>query len=261
MRLGCGLIFAAVALTAVQGFPAGSVKESCGIGGDAFATWRETSLARRSGWYAKAEQTMPKLFSREVKPVGLVKVVQDTSAFQGWRALSEGEACKALGRPMNPGDSFTLDFGEHLVGTLAFSLVETRPVIDAPVRLKFIFAEVPLELGEDARKIESLPTLSRSWLQHEVVTIDVVPSEVRLPRRYAFRYVKIEVVAAPGGGRFGIDGVSATAVTSADAATLRAWTAPTPALAKIDEIARRTLRDCMQTVFEDGPKRDRRLWL
>ncbi|MBQ7190994.1 MAG: sugar hydrolase [Kiritimatiellae bacterium] len=261
MRLGSGLIFAAVALAAVQGFTAGSVKEACGLGGDAFAAWRETSLARRSGWYAKAEQTMPKLFSREVKPVGVVKVVQDASAFQGWRAVSEGEASKALGQPMNPGDSFTLDFGEHLVGTLAFSLVKTQPVIDAPVRLKFIFAEVPLELGEDARKIESLPTLSRSWLQHEVVTIDVVPSEVRLPRRYAFRYVKIEVVAAPGGGRFGIDGVSATAVTSADVATLRAWTAPSPALAKIDEIARRTLRNCMQTVFEDGPKRDRRLWL
>jgi alpha-L-rhamnosidase len=26
-------------------------------------------------------------------------------------------------------------------------------------------------------------------------------------------------------------------------------------------VSLRTLRDCMQTVFEDGPKRDRRLWL
>ena len=29
----------------------------------------------------------------------------------------------------------------------------------------------------------------------------------------------------------------------------------------LDEVSRRPLRDCMQTVFEDGPKRDRRLWL
>jgi hypothetical protein len=32
-------------------------------------------------------------------------------------------------------------------------------------------------------------------------------------------------------------------------------------LQKIDEISLRTLRNCMQTVLEDGPKRDRRLWL
>ena len=30
---------------------------------------------------------------------------------------------------------------------------------------------------------------------------------------------------------------------------------------KIDEVATRTLKNCMQQVFEDGPKRDRRLWL
>ena len=30
---------------------------------------------------------------------------------------------------------------------------------------------------------------------------------------------------------------------------------------KIDTVACRTLRDCMQMVFEDGPKRDRRLWI
>lgn len=261
MRKVSGLIFALAALAADQCFAAGTVKDVCGLGSGAFTMWREASLARRSTWYAKAEQTMPKIFSREIKPVGVVKVVQDPAAFQGWRAIPDGELAKALGRPMNPGDSVTFDFGEHLVGTLAFSLVDTKPVIDAPVRLKFIFAEVPLELGEDVRKIESLQTLSKSWLQHEVVTIDVVPSEVRLPRRYAFRYVKIEVVAAPGGGRFGIDGVSATAVTSADISSIRDWTAPSPKLAKIDEVARRTLRDCMQTVFEDGPKRDRRLWL
>ncbi len=32
-------------------------------------------------------------------------------------------------------------------------------------------------------------------------------------------------------------------------------------LAKMDQIACRTLHNCMQQVFEDGPKRDRRLWM
>ena len=34
-----------------------------------------------------------------------------------------------------------------------------------------------------------------------------------------------------------------------------------PERAAIDRVALRTLRNCMQTVMEDGPKRDRRLWL
>ncbi|WP_309121157.1 hypothetical protein [Paenibacillus sp.] len=32
-------------------------------------------------------------------------------------------------------------------------------------------------------------------------------------------------------------------------------------LAAMDRIAVKTLQDCMQTVYEDGPKRDRRLWI
>jgi alpha-L-rhamnosidase len=31
-------------------------------------------------------------------------------------------------------------------------------------------------------------------------------------------------------------------------------------LRKIDRVSITTLRNCMQTVFEDGPRRDRRLW-
>ena len=34
-----------------------------------------------------------------------------------------------------------------------------------------------------------------------------------------------------------------------------------PRWKKVGEVCVRTLRDCMQSFFEDGPKRDRRLWL
>jgi hypothetical protein len=102
-------MLAAVGLIASAGFADGTIKDACGIAPDAFKTWRETSLARRSGWYAKAEKSVPKLYSREVKPVGLVKVQRDAAAFQGWRALPAGELAAAWGRPLNPGDSLTLD--------------------------------------------------------------------------------------------------------------------------------------------------------
>src|SRR5690606_13704282 len=54
--------------------------------------------------------------------------------------------------------------------------------------------------------------------------------------------------------------VQARAVTSATG-TLPALPAHIPDdLKQMDVIAAATLRDCMQTVFEDGPRRDQRLW-
>ena len=36
--------------------------------------------------------------------------------------------------------------------------------------------------------------LSRSWIQEEYVHVDVLPARVTLPRRYAFRYLKITMM-------------------------------------------------------------------
>ena len=250
-----GFLLTAFALSA------DTVKEACGISDATFRTSRETALARRGKWFETAKASTPKLFRREVNPVQLVKVVSDKTTFQGWRAVPDGASDTALKRPLAPGDVFTFDFGEHLVGTVAFRLVDFGRVVDAPIRLKFTFAEVPLELVEATPDGVEWKGLSLAWIQRETVTFDAVPSEVCLPRRCAFRYVKVEVVACSMGGRFGIDGVRAIAETSADEANLRSWTASSPMEAKMDEVARRTLRDCMHTVFEDGPKRDRRLWI
>ena len=46
---------------------------------------REGVLARRGEWLAKAEAAKPRIFRRDIAPVGLVKSVADESAFQGWR--------------------------------------------------------------------------------------------------------------------------------------------------------------------------------
>ena len=259
MKNALAVLLAAAALPPIA--CGDSIKDACGISGEAFRACRETALARRETWLKKAEASKPKLFRREVAPVRLVKPAADKAAFQGWRAAPDGAVDGALRRPLAPGDSFVFDFGEHLVGTAAFRLVDFGKAVDAPLRLNFTFAEVPLELVEEAPDPRTWRRLSLGWLQRETVTFDAVPSEVRLPRRYAFRYLKVEVVACSPGGRFGLDNVRAVAETSADETKLRPWQAASPLEAKIEEVARRTLRDCMQTVFEDGPKRDRRLWV
>ena len=41
--------------------------------------------ATRKAWLEKVEALKPQLTTTEVRPVGLVKSVQDPAAYQGWR--------------------------------------------------------------------------------------------------------------------------------------------------------------------------------
>ena len=211
-------------------------------------------------WVALAESLKPTLRVTEAVPRGLVEPVADASAFQGWRMRPIDGLAELPAKALGAGDAFTLDFGEHLVGMFRVTLTAVGLAQDAPVRLKLIFAEVPAEIAEP---FDPYPgTLSRAWLQDEVVNVDVLPCELRLPRRYAFRYVKIAVVATSPCFRVALAGFACDTVTSADPAAVSPPSeALAPALQELDRVSLRTLRNCMQTVFEDGPKRDRRLWL
>ncbi len=224
-----------------------------------FARQMKRIEERRASWLAKAAAAAPALFRAPVRPVAAVKVERDAASFQGWKTVAVGKPESVYDRPLPPGGSFILDFGEHLVGHLVLSVRAFDVPVDAPVRLSLIFGEVPAEVAEP---FDPYPgTLTRSWLQDEVVNIDDVPQTIRLPRRYAFRYLKVTVVSCSTHGKFGFSGIRAEAVTSADEQRLRPFTPASDAEAALDRVSVRTLRDCMQTVFEDGPKRDRRLWL
>lgn len=253
----CALVLAGADASDESAAP--SFKASCGLTDAVCAPWREAVRVRRPQWLAKAEAAKPELHRCAVSPVRLVRPVADAKAFQGWSVVDAGTVGSALNRPLSPGNEFIFDFGEHVVGYLSVRLMDFGRAVDAPVRLQFSFAEMPVELAEDVAGTD--PTVSTAWYQREIVTFDDVPSTNVLPRRYAFRYVKVTVAGCSPYGRFGLGCVSAEAVTSADESNLRVWTAPSPEAAAIDKVACRTLRDCMQAVFEDGPKRDRRLWL
>ncbi len=237
----------------------GSILESHGVGDAFFAPFHEKIRASREQWRQKAESAKPALRHRVVQPKRIVKFAAGDSAFQGWAVHDAGAVADFMNRPLSQGEEFILDFGEHIVGRFELGLVDFGSAVDAPVRLALSFAEMPCELAEDQEAAK--PSLSRSWFQSEVFTFDDVPSVNRLPRRYAFRYVRMKVAGCSGGGRFGLGRIAVETETSADEASIKAWTPPSDKAAKIDATACRTLRDCMQTVFEDGPKRDRRLWL
>lgn len=237
----------------------GTVKAAVAIDPDFFPRQMRLIEERRASWLTKAAQAMPKLHRVPKPPARLVTIEKDTAAFQGWKPLPAGDPSSIWDRPMKPGDSFILDFGEHLAGQLVLSLRSFEIPVDAPVRLALTFGEVPAEVVEP---FDPYPgTLTRSWLQDEVINVDDIPQTLTLPRRYAFRYVKIAVVSCSTHGKFGFSGIHAEAISSADDSRLSPFTPRNAEEEAIDRVARRTLRDCMQTVFEDGPKRDRRLWL
>jgi len=161
-------------------------------------------------------------------------------------------------RKLTKGDSLRLDFGTHLVGrvTLKFGYTGSHP--DAPAWVRLKFAERECELSENAEDYHGW--ISMGWIQQEQVHIDVLPAALALPRRYAFRYLQIEVLDVSAKYQLTLEEAICTATTSADASCLESFDGPAR-LKELDAVACHTLKECMQDVFEDGPKRDRRLWM
>jgi len=259
--LACGLFACGAPAQGPNGTPKreGTIKAAVGVDPGLFPQQMKLVDERRGAWLAKASQATPRLSRTTMKPIAVVKAQEDAASFQGWKMVACGKPESVCNKPLLPGDSFILDFGQHLAGRLTFSLRRFDIPVDAPVRLAFLFGEVPAELGASFDSYSG--GLARSWRQDEVFNFDDVPQTVTLPRRYAFRYVKVTVVSASTYGKFGFADLHAEAVSSADESRLLPFTPRNDDEAALDVVSRRTLRDCMQTVFEDGPKRDRRLWL
>ena len=212
----------------------------------------------RGGWLRKAAEAMPELRRTERHPAAVVRSVADTSAFQGWR-MEYVESVEALyGSSLKERQSVIVDMGRHMTGYFSFRIDHTGMPADAPIRLRLTFAEVPAELNTP---FDPYPGgLSRAWLQDETVTVMRLPAEVRIERRVACRYVKIEVLATSYFD-FRIGDIVFEAVTSASGEAPRLAAGTDPMIRRIYETGLETLSECMQTVYEDGPKRDQRLWI
>ena len=156
------------------------------------------------------------------------------------------------------GDRIVLDFGHNRTAYFHFAC-ESEGIQDAPVFLKFRFCELEREIDEECEDYSGW--ISRSWIQEEWMHIDELPRMVQLERRYAFRYVVISVIDTSEKFRVRFRNIRRKTVSSVREEDCIHFDISDPLLKKIDEVSVRTLANCMQTVFEDGPKRDRRLWL
>lgn len=155
------------------------------------------------------------------------------------------------------GNGLIIDTGGHRVGHIALSFSREGLSQDAPAEVEVIFAERKDELDEDPNLYHGW--VSSTWIQREKICLLSEEETISLRRRYAFRYIKVRLVI--GNEKWGISlkEIQIDSTTSLDG---EAKIVGKDFLErKIDKISIKTLTECAQLELEDGPKRDRRLWL
>lgn len=203
-----------------------------------------------------AEALTPELSYTEENPKNVVTFVPDDKAFLRHTVTVQYNASMLEDKWFTSGDEFIVDFEGHRTGYFSFYLDARGENVDCPARLRLTFGEVPGDVVEDFYPSKSW--ISTSWFPHEEAKIDELPGHVNIQRRHAFRYVRVQVLEVSSKFKICFRKIKCHAVTSA---CKKVAPVGEPDFSLIDTVGLRTLKDCMQTVFEDGPRRDRRLWL
>ena len=206
---------------------------------------------------AKAEACAPKLLETVVRPVSIVDIVKTENVYPD---VNKKDDIKNLSSyHLAKGDKICLDFGDHQVGYVTLKLNSVGSPLDAPAFFRLKFAEIAKEITEDSKDYDGW--ISRGWIQEEFIHVDVLPVELKLPRRYAFRYMEIEAIDTSLKWQLVVEDVSCTSVSAVRIEDVEPVKSDDEMIRRLDRVSLRTLQNCMQSVFEDGPKRDRRLWL
>ncbi|RCW73186.1 family 78 glycoside hydrolase catalytic domain [Saliterribacillus persicus] len=224
-----------------------------------FQTNISHEVIRSSKLEEKAKELKPELFRKKIIPEHIVEVVENEEKMHGWEINNVKPASELSDEVLGKDNSLILDFGDHQVGYLSLSITPVGSPPDAPLHMRLTFGEMPVEMAESFSTYDGW--ISSSWLQEETIHVDVLPSELKLPRRYSFRYLKIEVLDTSPKYKVSFQHVAVETITSGDEGQVEAFVHDDEELVEIDRVSIKTLQDCMQDVFEDGPKRDRRLWL
>lgn len=205
---------------------------------------------------SKAEELTPILFCKEKTPVYLVEIIKGKRDYE---IAVRQDASILSSLVLKKGESVCLDFDGHQVGYISFMIKSVGSPPDAPAHLRIKFGEHICEIAEESSSYKG--SISSSWIQEEFLHVDTLSERIEMPRRYAFRYIEIKVLDTSPKYDIVIKELRCNAVSSADRKGVFGLENVDSVSKTLDDISLKTLEDCMQSVFEDGPKRDRRLWL
>lgn len=208
----------------------------------------------------RAEANIPELIETEVYPTGMVEKIPEAERLDTFKLRDSQKNILSLkDYALGRGESIILDLGDHYVGQFSIAIDSVGSPMDAPLYLRLKFAEVPSELYADSEDYDGW--LSRSWIQEEYIHLDVLPARLELERRYSCRYIELTVIDTSPKWQASFSAPLFCAKSSVSLEQLPETAIEDDELKAIYNVSVKTLMDCMQTVFEDGPKRDRRLWL
>lgn len=223
----------------------------------AFSVIKDFRTRVNQDFLDKAALLETEIKRRRVYPKCIIEVGEDEQ--QDTVIMSRTDVFRLREMRLSKHGKVILDFGDHEVGYVSFDVVPIGSHYDAPAFLRLKFAEVLSELTDDSADYDGW--ISSSWLQEEYIHVDVLPVRLELPRRYAFRYLEIEVLDTSPKYSLSFDNACCEYVSAADMESIRPLGSDDELLNRMDHVSIKTLADCMQSVFEDGVKRDRRLWL
>ncbi len=209
-------------------------------------------------FYKKANELKRPLISQTISPVATVEFKNDDTSWQKLRRVNVQKIDFPI--TLKSGDRVILDFGEHCVGYISFTLDNDGlvKITDSPVKLRFSFGEFPLEIVTPPEEYKG--GLGSGWLQDEERSVVFTPYKGSLERRYSFRYLEISR-ADSAGFPIKITSLTAECVSAVRIEDAKKLNTDDKLLQRIYDMSVTTLKECEQDVFEDGPKRDRRLWI
>ena len=212
------------------------------------------------GFAAKASQLQPRIYEWIRQPQQVVEFKEDDKSFFGVKPTFAHTVESLSSLFWGKGDEFILDFGIHLVGYVSFKISPRGVNIDAPARLRFVFGETPRDVAEELYPCDTW--ISTSWLPDEILNIDDLPSEPEVARRHAFRYLRVQILDTSPKFKVAFSQFQVRATSAVSPATrISNYIFSSSIIEAIDKTCVFTLRDCMQSVYEDGPRRDRRVWI
>ncbi|MGM0213671.1 alpha-L-rhamnosidase-related protein [Enterococcus sp. AZ109] len=209
---------------------------------------------------AKAQSNTPDLIQTTITPAAIAEIVADEKSVNGFKSVvSDKHIANLADYTLGRDESMVLDLGDHYVGKFSVDIDSVGSPMDAPLYIRLKFAEIPAEISAESADYDGW--LSRSWIQEEFVHIDVLPMTLEMPRRYSCRYIELSVIDTSPKWKASFSNPKFVAESSVSMDQLPKPVIKDKELEAIYNISVKTLQDCMQTVFEDGPKRDRRLWI